>query len=351
MKGCVELDKLAPSGARGKANSKDVAKMAGVAQSTVSYYLNGSRPVSKAARARIDAAIKALGYHPNSSARTLRTQRTNLITLIERLSYEYDGSDVTPYLAAIVEEAYDLGYDVILNTTEADPDSLRRMDGRNICDGFILMDIKDGDERVPVAADIGLPTVVFGDPGEDYGLDLVYFDYGAAGKVITDYLACRKHHHVLFLDNNPEKNAANRSSRRLFDTLHEECAKADMDFRVVPFERERPQEVLDAVSGCLDDRLALIALQPRPTREIMDVLERMHVVPGRDLSLVSICPDSRVGDFALRPSNISPKPREVSRKAVRTLIERINDPDRPQVIAPMCSDHVTTRDTTVDYRS
>ena len=325
--------------------------MAGVAQSTVSYYLNGSRPVSQAARARIEAAVKALGYHPNSSARTLRTRRTNLITLIERLSYESDGSDAVPYLTAIVEEAYSLGCDVILNTTEADPDSLRRMDGRNICDGFILMDIVDNDERVPVAADIGLPTVVFGDPGDDYGLDLVYFDYGRAGEIIVDYLACREHHHVLFLDDKPGESASNRSSQRLFNTLQRECAKAGMDFRVVPFEQGHPQEVLNAISNFIDDRLALIARQPRSTREIMDALERLGVVPGRDLSLVSICPDSRVKDFILQPSNISQKPREVSQKAVRTLIERINDPGRPQVIAPMCSDCVTTRDTTVDYRS
>ena len=345
-------DTMARSNTNGtrKPTSRDVAKLANVAQSTVSYYMNGSRPVAEETKARIEAAMKILNYHPNSSARTLRTQHTNLITLIERLSYESDGSDVTPYLSSIIEEAYRLGYDVIANTTQADPDSLRRMDGRNICDGFILMDIKDEDNRIPVAAEIGLPTVVFGRPHDAHGLDLVYFDYMHAGGVIVDYLANLEHHQVLYLDNDAEENRNYRTIQGMYDAMRERAEERGLMFGVASLPQNDSSEAIETISERIDDRLAIVTRQPGPTKQIMDTLDRLGITLGQDLTLVSICPDSRATRFPLKPTNISQQPREVSQLAVRTLVERIKDPDRPQVEHPVRSYHVTTRETTVDFR-
>ena len=61
----------------------DVAKLAQVSPSTVSYVVNnGPRPVSAETRERVLRAIKELGYHPNAVARNLRRQQTNSIGLI-----------------------------------------------------------------------------------------------------------------------------------------------------------------------------------------------------------------------------------------------------------------------------
>src|SRR5699024_3645775 len=62
--------------------SQDVARLAGVSQSTVSYVLTGSRPISESTRARVEEAIAELGYHPNSGARTLRSRRSGVIGLM-----------------------------------------------------------------------------------------------------------------------------------------------------------------------------------------------------------------------------------------------------------------------------
>ncbi|OZG67505.1 LacI family DNA-binding transcriptional regulator [Bifidobacterium eulemuris] len=344
------MSTVVPTGIRGKATSKDVAKLAGVAQSTVSYYMNGSRPVSKDARARIEAAMATLDYHPNSSARTLRTQRTNLITLIERLDYESDASDVAPYLTSIIEEAYRQGYDVILNTTKADPDSLRRMDGRNICDGFILMDIKRHDERIPVAAQIGLPTVVFGKPDDAHGLDVIYFDYESAGAIIADYLAGFGHRTVVFLDENPLENSSYISYQSMYESLRKRCSDHGMSFDAIPFDRDHEQSAMEMVGENIHNRLAVVTRQPRSTKACMDALVRHNLIPGRDLTLVSLCPDSKIDSFSLQPSNLSQRPREISIQAVHMLIDRIEHPSRPQSIMTVKTDHVTTRDTTVDFR-
>lgn len=60
---------------------KDVARRAGVAPSTVSYVLSGSRKISEDTRRTVQQAIDELGYHPRASARTLRSTRTNVLAL------------------------------------------------------------------------------------------------------------------------------------------------------------------------------------------------------------------------------------------------------------------------------
>lgn len=51
------------------ATIKDVARQAGVSIATVSNYLNQTKPVSKEAALRIQAAVDTLQYAPNLSAK------------------------------------------------------------------------------------------------------------------------------------------------------------------------------------------------------------------------------------------------------------------------------------------
>lgn len=61
---------------------RDVAAHAGVSVATVSYVVNASRTVSDAARERVESAIAALGYEPNSAARGLKRRRAASIGLV-----------------------------------------------------------------------------------------------------------------------------------------------------------------------------------------------------------------------------------------------------------------------------
>ncbi len=63
---------------------RDVAKLAGVAASTVSRILNNkltTLPVTEATRQRVFEAVKTLGYSPNRLARSLATAKTNVVGL------------------------------------------------------------------------------------------------------------------------------------------------------------------------------------------------------------------------------------------------------------------------------
>ena len=60
----------------------DVARVAGVSVATVSRVLNSPDKVGEEAQARVRAAIKSLGYAPNTSARSLRTQRSRVLGVV-----------------------------------------------------------------------------------------------------------------------------------------------------------------------------------------------------------------------------------------------------------------------------
>ncbi|WP_071795294.1 LacI family DNA-binding transcriptional regulator [Natronohydrobacter thiooxidans] len=60
----------------------DVAQRAGVSAKTVSRVLNGDGPVGQKTRARVQEAIRQLGYVPSQAARMMRSNKSGLIGLI-----------------------------------------------------------------------------------------------------------------------------------------------------------------------------------------------------------------------------------------------------------------------------
>ncbi|MFI9208333.1 LacI family DNA-binding transcriptional regulator [Streptomyces sp. NPDC053253] len=71
-----------PTGPRkARPTSADVARLAGVSRTTVSYVLNkpGDRPINEDTRRRVMAAVRELGYAPHTTARTLRSGRSNIV--------------------------------------------------------------------------------------------------------------------------------------------------------------------------------------------------------------------------------------------------------------------------------
>src|SRR5690625_7271499 len=78
----------------------------------MSYVIIGSRPISGATRKRVEEAIDKLGYHPNSGARTLRSQRSNVIGLMVPEADSDDGV-LMVFIGAIAREAQRFGYDIL----------------------------------------------------------------------------------------------------------------------------------------------------------------------------------------------------------------------------------------------
>ncbi|MFD3490611.1 LacI family DNA-binding transcriptional regulator [Streptomyces sp. NPDC058690] len=141
------------------ASIKDVAAEAGVSVATVSRVLNSHPSVSPDARARVLAAVDALGYRPNAVARSLRTDQTRTLGLII--------SDVlNPYFTALAraveEEARALGYSVIIGNADERPElqdhHVRTLLDRRI-DGLLVSPTDGGSPQILDAVRGGTPMV------------------------------------------------------------------------------------------------------------------------------------------------------------------------------------------------
>src|SRR3954465_10704847 len=128
--------------------SKDVARAAGVSQSTVSYVMSGKRPISERTRQRVLTAIEQLTYEPNAGARALASQRTRVIGLVVPFGWGSDPAGLLPFIETIAGAARANDHEVLLVTADEGSAGLRRLAGRSLCDGIVLMDILTRDERV-----------------------------------------------------------------------------------------------------------------------------------------------------------------------------------------------------------
>lgn len=320
--------------------SRDVAALAGVAQSTVSAVMSGKRPVSAETRERVEQAMRELSYQPNAGGRTLRTARTNVIALIVHLDATTDTAESVHYIETVIDEARRRDYDMVLSPVHEGPAGIVRLAGRSICDAFVLMDIEPGDDRVPAARRLGLPVVLVGTPDDPDGLDVVDFDTRRSAGLLVDELAITGHRHVAILGEPAECQSHFRFIQDFHAGVRERAALHGMGLTVVPREFDGWEGVVASADGLLahqGDGLGLIARTPRVTEWLVRLLHERRLVPGQDVSLVSFCTDDVAMSYPLPVTNVSPRPRAVSRRAMRLLFERLDGasgPARLELVEP-----------------
>jgi LacI family transcriptional regulator len=101
---------------------KDVARHAGVSQTTVSFVLNNTETpnIPDETRQRVLQAVAELGYRPNALAQGLRLKRSGIFGFVT------DVIAITPYAGKIIEGAQDVAWEngkiLMLVNTKANPE-------------------------------------------------------------------------------------------------------------------------------------------------------------------------------------------------------------------------------------
>lgn len=96
----------------------DVAQRAGVSPVTVSRVINGVANVNPETRARVEKAIRELGYLPNRAARSLRVRQTHTLAL---LVPDITNAFWTTVARGVEDAAQTRGYSVLLCNTDENP--------------------------------------------------------------------------------------------------------------------------------------------------------------------------------------------------------------------------------------
>lgn len=332
--------------------SRDVARLAGVSQSTVSYVMSGRRSISPETRRRVEAAMEQLTYQPNAGARALASQRTQVIGLIVPFAPGVETTGLLPFIETITSCARARDYDVLLVTADEGSAGLTRLSGRSLCDGIVMMDIEAHDARIPVAASLRVPVVLIGVPDDPAGLPCVDLDFARAGRMAVAELAGLGHERVVVIGHRAELVERDLNFVRRFERGIEAAAVAHrVSYEVVAPVAPGQDGAQAAVGEALEragERPALVIPNSQAVQQVLHALLERGVVPGRDVSVVGLCTDDAAEATAPPVTNLSLEPRDVSRRAMDSLFRLLDtaEPHRSgtvDLIAPRLTRRATTR--------
>jgi len=332
--------------------SRDVARLAGVSQSTVSYVMSGRRSISPDTRRRVEAAIDELAFQPNAGARALKSQRTKVIGLIVPFGPSVDTAGLLPFIESIANCAREEDHDVLLVTRDEGSAGLTRLAARSLCDGIVLMDIEARDARIPVAAGLAVPVILIGLPEDPAGLPCVDLDFELAGRMAVDDLAAGGHDRVALIGHPPEQVARDLNFIRRFQRGAQAAAAAHgLPYEVVDLPGRGHAGATEAVDRALragGGRLGIVVPNTEAVQSILHALVERGVQPGRDVSVIGLVTDVLAETLHPPVTNVSLEPRDVSRRAMQALFGLL-DRDHPRAAAPveLVAPRLTRRNTTL----
>ncbi|WP_205203483.1 LacI family DNA-binding transcriptional regulator [Cellulosimicrobium cellulans] len=210
-----------------------VAQRAGVSASTASRYLRGQLNVQPETAARIDAAVREVGYVVPAPGPAPREdeRRTGVVALVVP-------DFVNPFFTALAEEVARLAGDrrvplvVALSTRHGDAESglgqLLASDGS--LGGVVYVGMSRTDDRLARAVADGLPVVVI---DEEVDLDLpvetiTVDNYGGAYQA-TSYLVQQGHRRIAHVAGPAELSTTQDRLRGYVDAMHDAGLDVDPD--------------------------------------------------------------------------------------------------------------------------
>ncbi|WP_091376483.1 LacI family DNA-binding transcriptional regulator [Actinokineospora alba] len=309
---------------------EDVAKLAGVSISTVSHVVNETRAVAVTTRSRVLEAIESTGYTGNAIARSLVTGGTKSIGVAMSLL-------ANPHLAklihAIEAEASAAGYTVLLGDTLDSPDgersAVRRLQARRV-DGMLLTPAPGDTATLEQLARTDVPAVLVDRVSHKIKLDQVGPENIQSTSTLVSHLAAAGHRRIGFISGVEWMTAS--EERTLGYRLGLGRAGLRWDSNLVAGGGATPEDGVLALRR-------LLTVPERPTAVITGNgamtagafrEARAHGLEiGRDLAIVGH-DEVEWAELVHPPITTMAHPvDEIGRTAVRLLLARLDDRDRP----------------------
>ena len=189
---------------------KTIARISGLAVTTVSRALGNAPDISEETKKRVRGIAEEIGYVPNRAGVRLRTGKTNVISLV--LATEHDTLNMTSSLIASISAGLQgTRYHLVMIPEPANQDSLqsiRYIVETRSADAIIFNRVEPEDERVVYLRSKGFPFATHG--RSNWAADHSFFDFDnvAFGKEAVETLARRNRKRVLLLAPPLEQNYA-----------------------------------------------------------------------------------------------------------------------------------------------
>jgi DNA-binding LacI/PurR family transcriptional regulator len=181
----------------------DIAKIAGVSDSTVSRALSNNTLVNEKTRIKIQKIAADNDFKVNTTARNLRLQKSNTIAVVLLISSKADQAVSDPFilsiLGVIADELNEYGYDMLLSTHKGSLQQLLNhyFDSKR-ADGLIVFGQGDNGEEFSELLNSNRPIVVWGANAQKNNYITVGTDNVLGGKLATEHLIAQGRKKIAF---------------------------------------------------------------------------------------------------------------------------------------------------------
>lgn len=310
----------------------DVARVAGVSQTTVSIVLNkidnGNVRLAESTRIRVLEALERTGYIANPIARSLAGHRTNILGVFgfEPVFGSNSDSFYLPFMEGIEEAAEAAARDLLLFSSAARDGSQHHIYRQNenrlrLVDACVL--IGNGEPQIELSrlASEGYPFVFIGRrEAPDVEVPYVSADYYTATKEFVQRLTRLGHRRLTYIAASHGTPSGLERLDGMRDAMAEFGIHGDVLFQDAPTHR-------DDLARCIATGSTAIVVEP-----LVDIEELVAFLERQSLSIPTDISVALLGD-PLRPSR-DPRfwsgyrlPRqEMGRTAVEMLLQMLDSP-------------------------
>jgi DNA-binding LacI/PurR family transcriptional regulator len=315
-----------------RVSSIEVARLAGVSQSTVSRVFSADGPnVSEKTRQRVLNAAEALGYHPNAIARMMSRGRSDIIGIvianIANLFYPF-------VLDKFLTELQRIGRHVLLFTVPPDQeiDDILPLVLQYQVDALIITSATLSSAMAQECSRRGTPVILFNRHVEAEGVSTISTDNLNGGRLVADLLLDTRHERIAYVAGTPQTSTNSDRERGFTARLGERgraiavrlqgdftydsafAAVHDLLYNTAP--NARPDALF-----CANDSMALGAI---------DAAKSLGIRIPDDLSVIGFDDIPMAGWNAYNLTTIAQDVDAMIALTLKTMLTHITEPDTPR---------------------
>lgn len=315
----------------------DVAKKAGVSKTLVSRVINNQTGVGLESRTRIMEAMRELQYKPNTLARSLVLQRTNLVgVILDSLTEQY----FFDVIRGVEDKVKEHGFRVIFCSGRNDrreKETYIDFFSNGTTDGAIIYgsDLDDAD-LIRRRAQMDFPFVVVENEVEDANVNNVLIDNTYGSKLAVDHLVEKKCRRIMHVTGAKGTKAALRRWQGYLISMKNygleqyqsviECDEFGVDAGYAAIRNYLQENGTDALPEAIyfgADNTAIGGMM---------ALEEEGIRIPEDIKIVGFDDDKlwHMDKSQKKLTTIRQPLYEVGAKAVEILLEQIHNPDAPR---------------------
>jgi LacI family transcriptional regulator len=305
----------------------DVAAHAQVSVATVSRVLNRHASVNTDMAARVKASIAELGYRPSHLARSMRTQRSSIVAVVVP---DVENPFFTAVVRGIEEVARTNGMLAVLCNSDDEPEAelryLRLVEDQRV-DGVILASSMS--QAPDLASGNALPLVLIDREVPGIRADVVLVDNELGARQATQHLLDSGARTLACITGPANVATAKQRLAGFMSACTERgVPRRDVTFRHADFRLMGARAAVHDISSTTKPDALLVCNNVMTLGALQELASEGVRVPD-DILVAGYDDEPWAGSWRPSVTFVAQPAREVGQAAMRLLLERIEDTDRP----------------------